>query len=267
MRKIVSIVGVGILSITLSCHAESLESIYEAPAAPVAGHEVSPPEFVRDAFEAANKGVEVVFPYIPHNVFKIYTQEGFVTDIGLEPGEVLKYVGGGDTLRWKIDIAEAGSYSEKRMHIFVKPLQAAISTNLVINTDRRVYQLIIESGNLYNPMVRWTFPKSDIEKLNEKKIKSYSNINPALMKFGYKISDKSVKWAPENAFRSGTKTYFKMKADIVNSELPTFFVLDDEDKPILVSYRYLNGYFIVDRLVDKGVFVLGKKQIKISYKG
>jgi hypothetical protein len=56
-----------------------------------------------------------------------------------------------------------------------------------------------------------------------------------------------------------------MKEDIVNTELPAFFVLDDEDKPILVSYRFVDGYFIIDRLVDKAVLVSGKKKVKIQY--
>lgn len=65
-------------------------------------------------------------------------------------------------------------------------------------------------------------------------------------------------------FNSDNKTYIKMKPDIVNSELPAFFVLDDENKMTLVSYRYVKGYIVVDRLFDKAVLLLGKKKVKIT---
>lgn len=265
MGKLLDIT-VAVLFVCMPMAAEAA-GIYEPPAAPVAGSELRPQEFITDAFEAANNGVEVVFPYIRSNVYKIYLQEGFVTDIRLEPNETVKYIGGGDTMRWKIDTAEAGRVGENRTHIFVKPLQGGISTNLIINTDRRVYQLILESGRMYNPMVSWSFPKSEEELRFEEKVKVYSRINPLNMKFGYKISNKSLKWAPEDAFRTDSKTYFKMKPDIVNTELPAFFAIDDEGKLLLVSFRYLDGYFIVDRLVDKGVFVLGKEQVKVTFRG
>lgn len=43
--------------------------------------------FVQDSFEAATDGTAVLFPYHPHSVYKIYCQEGFLTDITFEKGE------------------------------------------------------------------------------------------------------------------------------------------------------------------------------------
>lgn len=65
----------------------------ESPANPIVSDSYGSEEFVQDAYDAASKGVEVTFPYFPQQVFKIYTQLGFITDIRLEPGETLKYVG------------------------------------------------------------------------------------------------------------------------------------------------------------------------------
>ena len=58
-----------------------------------------------------------------------------------------------------------------------------------------------------------------------------------------------------------------MKEDIVNSELPAFFVLDDDNKMTLVSYRFVKGYMVVDRLFDKGILLLGDKKVVISKRG
>lgn len=231
---------------------------------PLAGEEITAEAYVQDAYDAANRGVEVVFPYVPHQVYQIYLQEGFVTDIRLEQNETLKYVGGGDTIRWKIDTSTTGTMANRVTHIFVKPTQRGISTNLIINTDRRTYQLLLVSGDSFNPIVSWILPKSDTELLKEKRIKSYSTINPRKLDFNYKISDKDLKWAPAQVFSSENKTYLKMKPDIANTELPAFFVLDDENKMTLVSYRFVKGYLVVDRLFDKAVLIQGKKKIKIT---
>ena len=197
-----------------------------------------------------------------------YGSEEFIqdADIRLEPGETLKYVGGGDTARWRIDNAKTGRFGNTVEHILLKPLQNGISTNIVINTDRRSYQLIVEAGPAYNPMVSWIYPKSDTQIYEEQQTKSYSSIDPSQIKFGYKISDTHYKWSPVNVFHSEYKTYFKMKSDIKDTELPAVFVVDDDNKLLLVSYRFVDGYFIVDRVVDQAVFVLGGKKVKVKYR-
>lgn len=238
----------------------------ETPANPIIPDSYASESFIQDAYEAASKGVEVTFPYFPQQVFKIYTQLGFVTDIKLEPGEVVKYVGGGDTVRWQIDTATTGSVGRNVDHIYIKPMQNGINTNIVINTDKRSYQLIVEAGHAYNPMVSWIYPKSDVEIYNEQQAKGYSSIDPTSLKFGYKISNKDYKWSPAAVFRSENKTYFKMKSEIKDTELPAIFAVDDEKKLLLVSYRFTDGYFIVDRVLDEAVLIAGGKKVKVKYR-
>ena len=50
-------------------------------------------------------------------------------------------VAAGDTVRWVIGNTESGSGITKRIHILLKPTQTGLTTNLVINTDRRTYHL------------------------------------------------------------------------------------------------------------------------------
>ena len=206
-----------ILAALIACCIPVCGFAAESPANPIVSDSYGSEGFVQDAYDAASKGVEVTFPYLPQQVFKIYTQNG-------------------------------------------------ISTNIVINTDKRSYQLIVEAGSAYNPMVSWIYPKSDTQIYDEQQTKSYSSIDPSQIKFGYKISDTHYKWSPVIVFRSEYKTYFKMKTDIKDTELPAVFVVDDDNKLLLVSYRFIDGYFIVDRVVDKAVFVLGGKKVKVKYR-
>lgn len=268
-----AVLGIVLLACAMPGYAEERAGLLagagraEERAVPLAGEDHSVQGYVQDALEAANKGVEVIFPYAEGSVYQIYLQQGFVTDIKLAAGENLKYVGAGDTSRWVIDTSAAGGPGRKTTHIFIKPTQQGISTNLVINTDRHVYQLLLVSGSYFNPVVSWSFPKSALEIRDEEIISDYSTISSGKMDFGYKISNTKYKWAPELIFNSETKTYLKMRAEIVNSELPAFFILDDDNKKTLVTYRFVKGYMVVDRLFDKAVLLLGKKKIYIRKTG
>ena len=254
------------LALSLSMLASMNTYAYELPANPIAGDVFEADNFIQDSYDAKGYMMEVLFAYAPEQVYKIYLQQGFVTDIRLAMDEVVEYVGAGDTVRWKLETVKSDRVGEGP-HVLVKPVQDGISTNLVINTNKRSYHLLLISGDGFNPMVRWEYPKPDIEVIKERETKTYTRINPANLKFGFSISNKSLDWAPADVFRSESKTYLKMKSEVVNTDLPTLFVVDDDERLVLTSFRYLNGYIIVDRLFDRAILLAGKKKVKIRYRG
>lgn len=245
----------------------------EVPPRPFAGDDFSDDNFMMDAYDAAGYGAEVRFPYFEDKVYKIYSQVGFVTDLVFEKNEKIVYVGGGDTARWKVDTSAVGSQYESYCHIYIKPLDSGITTDLIINTDKRVYRLMVSSSGRYNPVVRWVYnadSKKDGDSIVVGESGDFTNggVNPAELDFNFKIDKPDLGWAPSSVFRSGTKTYLKMKPDIIHYDLPSFFVIDDEGQPNLVGYRYVNGCFVVDKFFDNAVLYAGKKgKVKITYKG
>ena len=71
-----------------------------------------------------------------------------VTDIELEPGEVVTQVNVGDTTRWSVESAVSGagtSPMQEVQHLIVKPRDVGLSTSLVVTTDRRTYHMILVS--------------------------------------------------------------------------------------------------------------------------
>ena len=68
-----------------------------------------------------------------------------VTDIELQPGEVVTQVNVGDTTRWSVESAVSGSGSEQTQHLIVKPRDIGLTTSLVVTTDRRTYHLLLVS--------------------------------------------------------------------------------------------------------------------------
>jgi type IV secretion system protein VirB9 len=66
----------------------------------------------------------------------------------LQEGETLVGNGpvpAGDTVRWIIGDTESGTGPTRRVHIIVKPTRPDLTTNLIINTDRRTYLLELRS--------------------------------------------------------------------------------------------------------------------------
>ena len=86
-----------------------------------------------------------VYPYREGVLYRLYAAPERVTDIALQPGEVLASVAAGDTVRWTVGDTTSGTGESKRVHILVKPFAAGLGTNLIITTDRRAYHLQMES--------------------------------------------------------------------------------------------------------------------------
>jgi type IV secretory pathway VirB9-like protein len=74
-----------------------------------------------------------------------------VCSVALQDGEAVTSVSIGDTVRWLLQNATAGS----KPVMMIKPTQAGLSTNLVVTTDKgRVYYMhLVSSKTEYVPMV------------------------------------------------------------------------------------------------------------------
>ena len=118
--------------------------LIEMPAQIIAG-ESSIDDVVVDAFEAAASGVKVMLPYADNKVYRIYCQEGFITDLIMAPGEEILSIVGSDSERWKIETSVTGTVV-KQLHVFVKPIRRGLEANIIINTNRHVYifSLVLE---------------------------------------------------------------------------------------------------------------------------
>ncbi|WP_295392430.1 TrbG/VirB9 family P-type conjugative transfer protein [uncultured Thiodictyon sp.] len=60
-------------------------------------------------------------------------------DISLQQGERITAINLGDTGRWTVESALAGTDEKAIPHVIVKPTDVGLETALVVTTDRRVY--------------------------------------------------------------------------------------------------------------------------------
>ena len=203
----------------------------------------------------------VVFKYAPNQLYKIYCRVGYLTDLSLKKGEKVTFVGGGDTSAWAVEKAVDGV-----AHIYIKPTVDTSTTNLIITTNKRSYQLILNTSDWYNPMVTWNYGQEEQSVINlREETNPLNNIsdNVEFLNFDYKISgESSLKLVA--VFDDGEKTILKF--DKVPKRLPSVFI-KNKGKIIMANYKIRENCYIVDRVADEiELRVSDKEIIKIKNK-
>jgi type IV secretion system protein VirB9 len=213
----------------------------------------------------------IVFTYQSY-IPKIMCRPMRVTDIILQPGEVVTGVFPGDTARWTFVPGKSGPAGSEQIHVLVKPLMANISTNLVINTDRRTYNIDIMSGSReFMPSVSFNYPADvmavwDAFITDKQKERNASEllsegykVNPEELNFNYEIRGKDdIRWKPIRVWDDGIKTYiqFPSQSTIKSIEAPVFVVFEGR-RELLVNYRVVKDMFIVDKVFAKAGLIAG----------
>ena len=83
----------------------------------------------------------------------------YICDLVLQPGETVKTVNVGDSVRWQITPAEQGLGESQVTHIIIKPTDVGLVTNMVITTDRRAYVIkLLSRERDWMPRVSFEYP-------------------------------------------------------------------------------------------------------------
>lgn len=199
-----------------------------------------------------------VYAFEDGALFQVYTAPGQVTDIALQPGEILSTSGpvaAGDTTRWIIGATTSGSGAEARVHILVKPTRPALRTNLIINTDRRTYHVELRStASTYMASVSWRHPQDELIALQMASAgQTIRAAGPVLdidaLNFDYRIFGDDTPWRPIRAFDDGRQVFIEFREGSETSSLPPLFVQgEDGHSADLVNYRVVGRRMVVDRL-------------------
>lgn len=192
-----------------------------------------------------------------------------ITDIQFEPGEILREVQLGDTVRWNISPSISGDASNMVSHVILKPKDSGLETTLVVFTDRRSYHFNLASNKKnYMPIVSFKYPENlkkkwDTYKTYMAKKKEASKFTTPTgttsienLNFNYSVKG-SASWKPLRVYNNGIKTYISMPNSMKHSEAPILMVLDAHSNKQLVNYRLKGSTFIVDKIFDSAVLIVG----------
>jgi len=217
---------------------------------------------------AHHEGYVTKYFYVEGDMFVIYTKPLTVTDIVLQPGEqITGEVHIGDNARWQLAMGATGEGDHQRQHIYIKPTQSRLLTNLIIPTNRRTYMIELTSTkSFYMPSVSWNYQtgiaglKPPVQKKTEI-AQPLITVDPAKLYFGYSMSNRHRKrsWAPMRIFDDGQKTYVLFKDSMKNRDMPVLYHKTESGDLALVNFRVNMPYFVVDGLMNEIVLKLGHK--------
>ena len=227
---------------------------------------------------AHNLGHITSYYYVPNDMYAVYTKTLLVTDINLEVGEeIAGEVHIGDAARWSIAVGTTGNGPGVTQHIYIKPHQERLLTNLIIPTNRRTYMIELSSTKtFYMPSVKWDYQKpiTGLFKSADKEATApatIANVAPENLYFGYEMRrrDRKKSWAPLRIFDDGQKTYVVFDEEMRYRDTPVIYAKTDSGDLALVNFRVNMPYYIIDGLMDEIILKRGHKskdEIKITRK-
>lgn len=214
-----------------------------------------------------------VYPFSEGALYQLYAAPGEITDMALQPGEKLVGAGpvaAGDTVRWIIGDTESGAGASKRIHILLKPTRPDLTTNLVVNTDRRTYHLELRSDErTYMASVSWDYPQDQIVALRgqdrdaDLAASVVTGVDLDALNFRYRVEGDEAPWRPLRAFDDGRQVFIEFPTGIAQGEMPPLWVVGPQGDGQLVNYRVRGNRMIVDRLFAAAELRLGAKHQQV----
>ena len=171
----------------------------------------------------------------------------------LEPGERILATSLGDSERWILQAAATGAGAGTPL-LVVKPTACDLSTNLLVSTDRRLYELGLDSPPckgadagtagynprlLYTGLARFYYPDDLIRRWRDQEDAARdaaqrdardttplpSTARLAQLNFDYTWDRARWPWAPAQIFDDGEHTYLAFPATSRLADLPLLFAL------------------------------------------
>lgn len=234
-----------------------------------------------------------IYGYRPGTVYQVRTTPGFLTTVVFEAGERITHLGSGDSDRWLFQEVKIGDGDTAEATLLIKPSVAPLVTNLVITTDRRLYQMEVLADEKPDPdqsLVKWRYagaslarrglrweelstrPGDTPEAAEEDLVDNSIAVDLDRLDFEYEIrvfKGKSPRWKPVSVFNDGSKTYIRFPQFFDQTEAPAVFSRTGEEDQ-LVNFRVVDGLYVIDRVLDVAVLKLGKKKqdvVMIEYTG
>ncbi len=190
----------------------------------------------------------------------------------------------GDSVRWEVSPATAGSGDGAMPLIVIKPTAAGLDTTMMIPTDRRAYYLRLQSKpDDYLARVAFWYPQDQNQqwkqfqqqqnalrppKEEHKDAKVLPDAVDAVY-WDYDIKGGDSTMRPIRVLDDGVKTYIQMPSATQRTEAPVL-VVEGPDGGEMVNYRVKGDMYVVDRLFNRAALIVGAgkhaKKVQITRK-
>ncbi|HEV3075975.1 MAG TPA: TrbG/VirB9 family P-type conjugative transfer protein [Thermoanaerobaculia bacterium] len=206
--------------------------------------------------------------------------------VELEAGELVLATSLGDGERWLLQAASSGPGARTPI-LVVKPTACDLSTNLVVSTDRRIYELALDSppcknadsgeattnphlqytgvARFYYPddlVRRWTgqeeLAREQAERQAAGRTPLAAGARLAHLNFDYSW-DRARRWpwVPAQVFDDGEHTYIALAPGARLAEMPLLFALGPHGELALLNYHLDGQTLVADRVLERAALVVG----------
>jgi len=197
--------------------------------------------------------------YNPHEIFVYRGFYGYQSSIIFAPGETIETITMGDSTSWQV--LPTGN------RLFIKPIEGDAETNMLIITNMREYQFILEAAqaiDINDPdlvfSVTFIYPGDslgdDLRTFNN--ISTDSASKNSANNFNYSVSGPDVV-APLKIFDDGEFTFFEFRD--VNGTLPAMYSVDKTGLESMVNYKVQGKYVIVEAVYPKMTLRFGDEVV------
>ncbi len=197
-----------------------------------------------------------VINYVPNSVISFTGHYNYHSIIEFSLDEEIKTITMGDSSSWQLN--PSGN------RIFLKPIGLNAVTNMTVITNKRTYffemhaeyATSISDSNLAF-ITKFMYPDGQLG--IPQSISNSSGLDlgkHTQYNFQYKISGKATYIEPILVFDDGRFTYFKFKD--INADIPSIFIVDQNQNESLINYRVSDGYVVVERVTPRFTLRYGR---------
>lgn len=194
--------------------------------------------------------------------------------IELEAGEIITdSIALADPVRWDKLVSRAGPGGTVPL-VIVKPKDCDLTTNVVIPTDRRVYDITLDSppckADTTNPpgltvrQLRFYYPDDSVRRpaaparVSEAGAADTVTLRLVTVNRDYKLPRKpKFPWKPAEIFDDGAHVYIRVPESARHEAAPVLYALEDDGTRTLVNYTVRDDLYVTDRTFRRGLLVLG----------
>lgn len=179
--------------------------------------------------------------YEPGQVVALRVALGYATSIQFGADERIENVVVGNSSAWQVTPNRRGD------HLFIKPTQAATTTNLEVITDSREYSFELQPAFAMAPelpfSLHFLYPQATVA------------IDPAAPAASYRFSGDRALW-PSRISEEGQTTMMSWPE---GHPIPAILALDDQGQESLVNGQAEEGGYRLAGIAPRYRFRLGKK--------
>lgn len=204
----------------------------------------------------------------------------YACDVALQAGEIVNQVDVGDAPRWKVTPATSGIGKNAITHLIIKPADVGLTSNMIVNTDRRTYNIrLVSKKDGWMPLVSFSYPEDTdaawaaYHQAHTQKgafhgaaMSESNTLTPGDLDFNYRLKGDSPRWKPVRVYASSNKTFIQFPAKAQHTDIPALVILGPGNQDQLVNYRLIGNRYVVDRVIDKAALIsgVGRHQTRVD---